>query len=175
MPTVIRTNLAVILSVLRARLVDVTGLPPERVGLLQREEAPFNAHGDGYVYLRVEDGGFDMPDLIGAGRIDTREEILFSVTARSRCALDESNMDWLWLTEESLGNLKLRHAVLEAMVCFQPTDSEGNWLVTEPIKPSRSRRPRKEPGTRDRPNKDWGESVTYWELKYECDLTQTYQ
>ena len=169
----IPTSLDVILPVLRARLVSVTGLPAERVGALQRNDVPFNAHGDNYVFLRVEDSSFDMADIIGAGRIDSREEVLLSLTVRSRLATDEANMDWKWLTDESYGNLRLRHRCIDALLCFQPLDDDGNWLVTEPIKPTTTRRPRKEEGKA--PNREWGESTTWWKMTYHLDLDQLYQ
>lgn len=174
MPAVIRTELAAILPPIRTRLASVAALPAERVLLLQRESPPFDGHGDSYLWVRVEDGAFDMPNVIGAGRIDAREEVLFSVTARTRLAVDERNQDLQWLIHESLGNLRLRQKVIDAMLCFQPLDSSGNWLTTEPIKPARSRGPRKEQG-KDKTNKEWGESTTYWMLRYEVSVTQTYQ
>ena len=175
MPTPIPTDLATILPVLRARLVDWVELPLERVGLLQRDDVPFHSQADSYLFLRVEGGTFIMGDVEGAGRINTKERILFSITCRTRLALDEANVDYLWMvaTEESRGNAILRHKVLDAMMLFQPEDEDGNWLITEPIKPDRTLRPRKASG--NNPNKEWGESTLWFVLTYHLDLDQDYQ
>src|SRR5262245_61738184 len=160
---------------LRAHIVASSGLPPERVGLVQRGEVPFNAHGDNYIYLRLESSTFDQPDVKGAGRIDLRWNCRFSVTIRSRLALDESNMDWLWLTDEALGHVATIDMVLEALTMYAPEDADRNLLVAEPIRPLSVSRPAKELGNEQFPNKEWGESVILFEMVFEQQLDQGIQ
>ncbi len=174
MPTVIRSRLADIFPAIRARLAAVTGFPPERVLNLQREDPPFDSHGDSYVYVRVENSDFDMANILGAGRIDAREALPFSVVVRTRYAVDEANQDVAWLLDPIYGHAELRRLVLDAMMLFQPLDGSGNWLATEPIKPAPARQPRKDEG-RNRPNKEWGQSELRFVVTYELDLSQDYQ
>lgn len=158
---------------LLAHVASITELPPERVFFCQRDEPPFNSQADSYVFLRFEDGDYDRPNLIGAGRIDTRERIVLSATIRSRVSLDEADRDTIWLTETqaSVGHLQLRHKVLDALVCFTVIDGDGNHLVTEPLKPATSRPPRKEKS----PNPEWGQSVLMFDVIIHLDLDQSRQ
>lgn len=168
--TVTRTSLAAILPVLRARLVSKTGRPQERVLQVQRQDPAFDGHGDDYIYVRIEDGDFDDANVIGAGRIDAREILPFAVVVRTRKYLDEANNDYVWVTDHDA----LRLSVHDAMICFTPTDADGNHLTTEPIKPDNSRRPRKDEG-RDRRNKEWGQSELRYRMTYMLNLDQTEQ
>ena len=169
--TVLRASLDQIVPPLLDRVASVTELPPERVFFTQRRRVPFNSQADSYVFLRLEDGDYDRPNVLGAGRIDSRERVVLSATMRTRLSLDEADRDTVWLTEPSLGHLRLRHAVLDALICFVPLDDDGNWLVTEPIKPARHRRPEKE----EQPDPSWGESSLFFEVVYELGLDQSYQ
>lgn len=172
MPDRFRTDLATILPTLLARVVTVTGLPTERVFVCQREEVPYDAHGDSYVFLRVEDTDFDDANIIGAGRIDARERVVVTATIRSRLALDEADRDTVWMTNASLGHLQLRHDVLDALLGFFPENSQNSWvLTTHPLTPGRGGKPRKE---RPKGNTEWGESLLAFNLEYELDLSQAY-
>lgn len=171
MPTVIRSSLEDILPPILVRVRTVTGLPAERVFLCQREECPYDSQADSYVFLRVEDSDYDDPNVIGAGRTDTRETVVLTATVRSRLALDEADRDTAWMTHASLGHLRLRRLVQDALLLFQPEDGDGNWLVTEPIKPHNTRKPRKD----RKPNPEWGESIAAWLVTFELAVDQTYQ
>jgi hypothetical protein len=160
-----RTEPADVLPYLLTRLISVTGLPAERCFVSQADEQPYDAQADQYLWLRVEDGGEDQGIRDGAGRLDARETVTLTVTARTRLALDEPGRDLSWMTHASLGHLRLAHAVKKALDGWQPTDGESNVLTTCPIRLLTPRKPRK-----DRKQPEWGESVQVYEMEILLNL-----
>lgn len=168
----IRAKLRDILLDVRGRLMEVTGLPPERVAVDARQDADepdLNLQADQYFLIRVK-GQTPAPGVEGGGRVNTRVKRRIQVCLRTRLALDEAGRDLLWLTEQSLGHLEREHQLYDALSTYQPTDGKGNWLVAEPIVLEQSTEPRK-----DKADPSWGRSAVEFVVDFALALDQSYQ
>lgn len=159
------TKLPLILPYILTQLQEVTELPAAACFLSQRDTMPYDGVADQYVWVRVEDATDDLPVYQGAGRLDTREDVTFSVTVRTRLGLDPVNADTEWLTNASLGHLYLVHKVAKALVEFHPSDGQGNLYSITPVEPRKAGKPRKDKVP------EWGESVRYFGLLYKLDFS----
>jgi hypothetical protein len=170
MASPIPTKLPAVLRSVRARLVAVLGWPEARVIVDARGDADADSvtvQADRYVRLRVESRTPD-PNVEGRGRVYPDMHARISVTVRSRTDIDAANSDLVALTDESLGHLNHEEDVWDALYCFQPVDSSGNWLVRQPIVPAQATAPRKPP-------KGWMQSALEFGVIYILDLDQSYQ
>lgn len=165
----IRTRLDLIIPYLLARLRSVTGLTEACVFCSQRRKLPYDAMADQFVFIHFHDDTPQQPILQGAGRSDVRQEQLFSVTARTRLALDPPDRDTIWLTQASQGHLLLCHNVDDAMDGYIVEDTDGNWFTLGPIEPAHGKGPEK-----DDKATEWGEKSMFYRLVYLRALTQSY-
>ena len=168
MATVIRTNLATVLLAIQAWLMTKLTLPAERCLIIAFDEFPFDAHGDQMLAIRPLEEY--QPNEDEAGRVDHRSLCPFLVYLKTRVALDEANNSVIALTDASLGHLKWRRDIKDALQEFHAVDSQDNWLTVMPMRWRGSSKP-------DRPSikTEWIQSASQFELVYEDDFDQSYQ
>lgn len=164
----IRSNLARILPLLKQRIMDKASLPAERCLVLARP-MPRLGQADQVAWLRprgeVEEPGFDD----GAGRGDTRYRATIELGLRTRLAFDEATQDLEFLTNASLGHLRMERLIRNAVHGWIVEDSAGDLHTDHPIRVRRLEAP-------DRPSEqDWGETLMELELEYEYDFDQDEQ
>lgn len=166
------TSFDVVLLAIQRRLMDVMAYPEERV-LLDADdeghEAPHPQQAEQYLRVKWGDSGFDQDVFEGAGRVVPIEQVQLNVEVWTRLALDDTNQMGIWLTEQTLGHALARHLVLKALAGFQPADTGGRWLVTEPMIPQGTVKPR-----RKRSGDGWGSSVVRFLVSYALDLGTDY-
>ncbi len=160
MATQIPTTPDILMLAIQAQVSSVTGFPYERVVIDAREpgeadEIPGQA--EQVIFLRV-----------GNGRIDFKETLTVSARLWTRLNTDEHNRDDLRITDPSVGHLRVRHAIYDALIDFAPEDSQGNALYSEVMKPMDSTEPRR----KKTPSKGWARSVLDFALYYQLALTQ---
>lgn len=168
----IRSKLSPILLAIRQRVMDVMLFPPERVLIVARDVLAQEPQADQFVRIRPRGGPIYYPTYEGGGRMDTRVRRSCSATLRTRMATDEPTQDLFWLNDVSIGHLEKEHALFDALVAFQPTDSDDNWLVTQPLEPKAVTTPEKARGAK---MLEWGESTFEFVIHYQLALDQTYQ
>lgn len=168
MATQVATTPDVLLLAVQTQVIAFTGLPNERVVIDAREddEDVEIAQAEQYVVLRVETGLIVADNTVSAGRFCVIERLNFSATLWTRLVLDESTRGDLLMTSASLGHLKQRANLYDALIDFLPTDSSSNALASEPIKPARSGRPR-----RPRNRAGWARSALDFVMPYQLLLT----
>jgi hypothetical protein len=170
MSSVVRTRIDPILLAIQQQIMAVTGFPAERALIVDPEDLPFKPQGDQFCCTWLMDGDWDLPILEGGGRVDARLRETVAVTLYTRFGTDVATSGLSWLTDASLGHAFWRHQILDALVLFQPTDANGNWLCSQPLVPRSTRRPR-----RERDEKNWGSSTVAFLVEYEAALSQSYQ
>jgi hypothetical protein len=170
----IPTTFDVLMLNIQQRLVSVLGFPPERILLDLDEDAKERSPAiQADQYVRVLDGGgdSDREPQDARGRVAPVVKETLIVALFTRLAVDDVNTKLQWLTDPANGNLRTRDSLWDALFCFQPMDTAGNWLVVEPLKVKNVRRPQdlgpKRPG--------WGRSGIEVEVKYQVLVNQAYQ
>ncbi len=171
MATQIATTPDILMLAVQAQVISVTGFPYERVVIDAREpgeadEIPGQA--EQVIFLRVGNGRIDFNSVANQGRLCTKETLTISARLWTRLNTDEHNRDDLRITDPSVGHLRVRHAIYDALIDFGPEDSQGNILYSEVMKPVDSTEPRRKKA----PTKGWARSVLDFLLYYELALTQ---
>jgi hypothetical protein len=156
-----------ILPFLEARLREVTGLPAVRINPWVGEEAP-HLQADHDLVLRLRGITPVGSWLDGGGRVTCHLTERLEVGVRTRLALDDAGSARVWLTHATLGHLRLRNLVLDALVHFIPEDADGDALTTSEIKLSPAQPPKAEGRAKQPVN--WGEERLAFEVSYLQDL-----
>ena len=170
MAAVIRSKLSAILPLIKTQLMATTSFPTERVLISMRDVHPNVMQADQYIVIRPRGSVTDEPIEIGAGRVDTRLSRRVAIILRTRLEIDQDHVDVEWLTNATYGHLDVEHQIINSLQDFQVIDGSANWLVVKPLKLG--------PVSDPNPVQEftgWGQSVQEYEVKYEADLTQTYQ
>lgn len=168
--TPIPTKLSTILKALKARLIAKMGFPQERVLIsLQALNPPFRSQAEQYCILFPSAGHFPEEIFEGSGRVETRTVRRTSAVLWTRSGLDEEDRDEIRLTDQSLGHLDFEHKMFDALIAFQPVDSQNNWLVYQPIKPQAISAPMKAQDIL------WIASEFQFDVDYILQLDQSYQ
>lgn len=154
MPTAVPTTMDVLLPLLLDRLASATGLPPEQVNPWIGEDSPrLTGHQDLVVVLR----GFspDQGWIQGGGRASPLVRERVEVRVRTRLAVDPVGSAKSWLIDQALGHLRVRTAVIDALLDWLPVDEDDNCLVASEVILDAEAGPR----TSNRPAApvDWGE------------------
>lgn len=161
------SSLADILPKIQDELVLRLGIPSERVIFDDPSMIIFPQQSDQVIVIWPDVESCNLKDTLGTGRLQTREIVSLEIAVFTKKMTDSPNSKQSWLMD----HLKLRHAVLDAMVCFQPSDPAGNWLISRPILPRRDSSPEKmmkrDPG--------WGQSRMIFEIEYTLRLDQSRQ
>lgn len=168
MPTVVRTTLPTVLLAIQARLMDKLSLPPERCLIIAVDKFPYDGQADQVVAIRPLEESQHNEDE--AGRVDHRSFLQMLIYLRTRLALDESNQSLLALTDSSLGHLKFRADIKNALHDFQAADEDKNRILVDPVRWRSSRKPDKEG-----PQPEWIQSESMFDLSYEDDFDQSDQ
>ncbi len=165
----VRTTLNAVLLALRAMLETATGFPDERVLLLARDDLPYRPQADQYITIRPRSQRWDRIRT-GSGRFDNVVRRRMTVTLYTRLLLDENSEDLLWMTDATLGHFAVEHTLFDALEMWQPTDTDGNLLLREPValeEASQAERSHKEEG--------WGQASYSFDACYVLDLNQAIQ
>lgn len=155
--------------------MSITGLPRERVNSSAWDTTP-EFQGDQDIVLHVGNpvphgndqdatGRLVRNDQDATGRLSTRLVRPVEVRPRTRLALDVGGYSDLWLTDPNLGHLQLEELIFNALEQFEPADTNGNWLVTEPIRLIPSVRP-VIPEAPPQTPREWGDSRLTYEVSY---------
>lgn len=174
----VATDFDAILHAIQARLMAVLDWPEARVLIDARSDEDADAAipvADQYLRLKLASCTPDAASVEARGRKYPNATARVQVILRTRIDTDKVNSDDQFLThraaeptERSRGHLVAWGRVWDALLCFQPEDDDGNWLVFEPIKPAEASGPRKPP-------KGWGQSVLGFTVGFILDLDQGYQ
>jgi len=170
-PSAVASSMADILPVLLERLVAVTSLPAERVNAWVGDADPPQLQADQDLVVRLAGVTPDQSWYGGGGRYAPRVTERVEVQVRTRLSLDPVGGAATWLTDASLGHVRLRDLVLSALMGFLPTDVEDNVLVTNAVSFAAEQRPRPRGGG-GRPA-DWGSETLAFDVPYlqRVDLT----
>lgn len=166
------TSLGTVLLAIQAQLVEFLEWDESRVVIDARTDQGHDlagpTTGEQYVRLQVKSRNPVSETVEARGRIYPHMKASISCVLRTRVNLDTAVSDVSALTVASRGHLPVEHTLWDALLCFQPVDSEGDWLVTEPIKPRGASQPIKPP-------KEWVQSTIDFEVTFAMDLDQDYQ
>lgn len=148
MATIRRCSVREIITALRARLVLKTGIPEERVIFVA--EAPERiSHQQAEQEILVQVAGEQPePAIEGGGRYVNLRSRSFYVHVRTRMWLDETNQDYIQLTDASIGHVAMEDDVVDALQEHLLMDANGDALCL-PIACgsfSEPRRESKDPG-----------------------------
>jgi hypothetical protein len=157
-----KSSLTVFLPLIQQRLETVLGFPPERVILDARDndDTEYKFQADQYLLLRVLAGKV-TDDYEGAGRNAVVLVRDITVTLWTRLQTDEATSDYQWLTNASLGHLQAEEQLYNALAGWQPLDSNGLWVLEEPIYPRPVDRPLK-----SRKRVGWGRSTVQFSVMF---------
>lgn len=171
LPTVNRSPLADIVRAVLAGLAQYAGVPKSRVKLWRSDaDLPPLADADNDLVVQVSGPVPDEPVVIGAGRVDTRITRHVTVTARTRCELDELSTAQVRLLDANLGHYALEEAVIDAMQMLDFQDKQGNQLLVQPIRLVPSQGARAVPRSAQ-----WTATALVFEVVYEAALDQARQ
>lgn len=126
-----------------------------------------NATVDQNLWITVspEDGQFDQELLDGAGRSGVAEQTWAVLTIFSQVRLDRPEHDVSMLNDTSRGVLSLKHRVINALTQFDPTNSDGDFILMEPMAPTNSPRPLSD-------RKKLGDVQLWFSTKFLWDIPQ---
>lgn len=107
----------------------------------------------------------DQPCVVGGGNDLMFWLGEFMVTLWVRLATDRQMQDTLWITDRTLGALKLHDKLFESLQLYDPTNPAGNFYMGEPMRLLRVNTGLKTnlPG--------WGMITSHWELHFTQNLT----
>lgn len=173
MPTIVPTSLADVLLAIQARLVAWLAWDESRVLIDARSDHDHDLTGptvaDQYLRLAVKARTPDDASIEGRGRVYPLLRASLSCTLRTRILTDKTTADRDALTAAAArGHLRVEELLWDALLLFHPEDADGNWLLSEPIKPRSGAGP-------TRPPKGWTQSVIDFQVSLLWKLTQTYQ
>ncbi len=170
MATLVRSSMVDILPAIQAQLMASLGWGIERVilgtdGTEEDEETHYQA--EQVCFVSDAGGTPDLNSIQSMGRFWSVEVSRVEVRLWTRTALDNSSSYQQGLLNPQLGHEVYVKAVQNALMLFAPSDSSGNWLVTEEMRPSG----RQGPYRRTKVDKDWSKSILSWTVKHPLDIT----
>jgi hypothetical protein len=134
MATVTSCTFDVILNALLTQLQAVTTFPAERCGASQTgDPETFQRQADQFILVRAGPQRPDPHCFTGRGRADPVFMRKVTVVLWTRANLDEIGRDLIHLTDAVLGHFPAEALLWDALSLFQPTDSNQNWLISQPI------------------------------------------
>lgn len=170
MPTVLPTTLDVIYLAIRAQLQNFLSLQDNQVLVMDPEVLAAHKHPANprlYLVLWPAPESVNQPVFRGAARLDTRLLERLQVTVRTATVLDDYKEREIWLLDQGIGHLRLRHQIWDALAGFNPVDGNENALTVGPLEPAQSSRPKL---TDDKHY--YGESYCGFQFWYVAKLTQ---
>ena len=169
MATWLRSSFNDIIVAVRTRLIDVTGLPIDRVKITaKRQWAHYQA--DQLLNLVPQTITRNVQVADGSGRIMTQIERQLWVQCVNRLATDTIDDGTQWFIDETYGLITLEENVLDALTDWRPVDDSQNALTIEPVKFLAGVPPIQEiemPG--------WGQETLAFNIIYAPPLNQDYQ
>jgi len=167
MATVLRSNVAAILAAVKAQLIaDGVALEDEIWIVRKRRGLQVSFSGDKQFLLSV--GGY-LPgkENDGGGRLNTWIRRRLRMQIRTSLLLDEAEKDETRLLTDATGHYAIEDAVLNCLQDFLPEDTDGNWLLNEPMRLNPSG-----DAEQEAPNDSaWTQSVLEFEICYTADLS----
>lgn len=129
------TDLSILLPALAARIVAVAGLPAERVLVtLENEKDLVETEAISDVLVTIAPAKFDLDEGIWQGGGDTNLPGNVEVVYYNRYEVEYTHADLLALTDANNGILINWRLIMKALQGFVPADTNGNGLVSEPIR-----------------------------------------
>src|SRR5262245_40060411 len=122
MPTVARAKFADILLLLKAQLVTSTGIGSEQVRVVARDDVP-PFTGSQHLLLRPRSPVPQTEETWSAGRVVPLVRRSVACILRTPLYVDQSDMDYHWLTDTSLGHLQMEEKIVDALVEYFPEDA----------------------------------------------------
>lgn len=165
MPAIVPTGWAAILTAVETQLITVTGFPNERINNSTEDGESAHFQGDQDIVMRTGNLTPVGPDIDSKGRLAIRIVRQLQVIPRTSIAVDTHGLTDAWLTDPSFGHLQLEEAIFNALQGFEPSDANGNWLVTEPMRLVPSQPPIR-PAPPDLKPAVWGSSTLTFEITY---------
>ncbi len=168
----IRTGLAAILQAVRAQLVSFGAVSdPSRVRTTVRDWRKIPHWGAEHdIILRPSNFLVDKGMVDSNGRQATLIIRTLTIVCRTRLHLDEAGQDKVFLEEPNLGHLVFEEKVCDALQIFMPTNSNGDDLLTIPMRIIRGDSIGKEAQ-----DAAWGQTALDWEIRYLLNLNQAIQ
>lgn len=171
MAGVIRTNLRTLIPLLKQRIIINAALDSTQVLVLGRRSAPPPLRGDRDILIRWS-APYPIPEQgTGHGRVWYATRRMVSVTVRVRLAVDISDENETWLSDETIGWSKLEDQIVDALDMYMPENSNGDLLVHQPI----ILIPSSPDPDHDAEDQTRGESTLIFSLVYSPDLDQSIQ
>jgi hypothetical protein len=126
----------VVFATIRQRLIDTETFTPSCVFVVTDREASLNVP-PGTIYGIVQPGRFrfDQRQIAGGGRSNVKAEWDVSIVVMANIGLDQGDRAAQWLLN-SAGVIVRSSQVLDALLCVDLIDGDGNGLLTEPMRPS---------------------------------------
>jgi len=94
-----------------------------------------------WMTVSPEDGQIDGSAFVGGGAATLFEETFAVITIFSAMRLDRPEHSVSFLTEEARGVLVAKRKVLKALAGFDPTNTDGDMILNEPLIPTSCPRP----------------------------------
>lgn len=171
MATVLPSTPDVLILKVQAQVMIAMTLPYECVPIIMDGEDEETrcpvAQAETLVMLSWGDSSFDMKQEFHAGRFCMVDRPNFTAALWTRLLLDEKTRSDIRLADPAIGHLRQRNSLINALAIFAPLDANQNWLVSEPIKPTRTTRPKK-----SKTKKGWTRSTVEFVAPYMMVLDQ---
>ena len=166
MPQPIPTTFNVLLPNLLRQIQTVTTFPAERCGVSQSgDPEQFMRQAEQVILMRCGDQRPDLKSVQGRGRISPLFDCQVTCILWTRAVLDEMQRDLIRLTDLTLGHFVYQAKLWDALLCYEPTDAQGNWLVAQPIWPGPAQSPMLGKG-KDHVHPGWIWSGVEFTVKY---------
>lgn len=175
MATVVRSPIRLIVRAIQAQLVEITGLDISCVNFVARSVA-LKTMAEQIIWIKPAGFSNQEPIDTGAGRVDARVTRILEIMPWVRLALDPGAVfDESWLLSQAgvdaaMGYFELEDMVLDALYDFLPEDTDGNALLTQPMKFIGGGAPEKQD-----PATYWGDAILRFSVDYELSLDQSRQ
>ncbi len=162
----IRSNVADIITAAKAKLIADEVASEDQIWTVRRrrgKQPSFIAD----VQLQLSVSGF-IPgrENDGGGRLNTWIRRRLRVLIRTSLLLDEAERDDTRLLDADFGHYALEDAVMNSLHDFAPEDTDGNWLLNEPMRLNPSGDAEQEAAN----DSAWTQSVLEFEICYTADL-----
>lgn len=138
------TTQAKVLKAVRKRLLDtLSGVFTEKNCVISDSDSPMGGRDDYYTcHIWALGGEFDAPIYEGAGSADTREQAGVSLTVYRKNRADRTGESEDMLFDDSTGLFELKRRILREMLTDPRLQWEGDFILTEEMRPSRSDHPK---------------------------------
>lgn len=171
------TRLDIILLALQQQMMLILQWPAERVLIMDPDDLPGIMQADQFLcmwpYEELPHEATQDPN----GRVYPRMLARCGIQVFTRSIVDLATDSFAWMTDATVGHIKARHQVYDALLIFQPEDAAtGRAIADCPLHSKMTTTPRRGfPGQKRSETKEWGYSRINFTIDYQLAVDQSRQ